>query len=94
MSRRSRLEMYFDILRVMDKGVEEPTRIMFKTNLSWVVLQDMFDTLISGQFVTEEIKGGSGKRVYRVTEKGRNALSYYQKSLDGLLMAKPLLISR
>ncbi|MDQ1279266.1 MAG: 45 protein [Thermoproteota archaeon] len=85
MSRRSRLEMYYDILMVIEKGVEEPTRIMYKTNLSWEVLQDLFDTLIEGGFIKEEVKINSGKNIYRVTEKGRNSLSYYLKSLDGLV---------
>ncbi len=77
--------MYYDILKVIDRGVEEPTRIMYKTNLSWEVLQDMFDTLIEGGFIKEEIKRNSGRNIYQVTEKGRNALSYYMKSLEGLV---------
>ena len=82
MARRSRLEIYFDILSVIDKGVTKPTRIMYKSNLSWSTLQETFETLIQGGFIVEGMED-NGKR-YQVTDKGRNALFYYQKSLSGL----------
>ena len=83
MVRRSRLEIYFDILDVISRGTSKPTRIMYKTNLSWITLQDMFKILIEGSFIREE-KEKSSLRYY-ITEKGRNALSYHLKSLDGLV---------
>jgi predicted transcriptional regulator len=89
MVRRSRLEIYFDILRTIEKGVVKPTRIMYKSNLSWDTLQDIFDHLIEGGFVTEEMDGTSKK--YQVTQKGRNALGYYMKSLEGLATVKPII---
>ncbi|MDQ1281210.1 MAG: 45 protein [Thermoproteota archaeon] len=82
MVRRSRLEIYFDILAVVNKGIDKPTRIMYKTNLSWMVLQDIFITLIDSGFIKEETKMNT-KRYY-VTDKGKNALSYHLKSMDGL----------
>jgi len=88
MSRRSRLEIYFDILEVVERGVTKPTQIMYKTNLSWATLQEIFETLIKGGFIREEIKKNSKR--YQVTDKGRNALSYYLKSLDGLVKAKQI----
>jgi predicted transcriptional regulator len=51
MARRSRLEIYFDVLKALDKGVDKPTRLMYKANLSWSSLQDTFDTLIDGGFM-------------------------------------------
>ena len=83
MVRRSRLEIYFDILEVIDRGITKPTQIMYKTNLSWVTLQDIFDALIKGGFIREELKKNAKR--YEVTDKGRTALSYYSKSLDGLV---------
>jgi predicted transcriptional regulator len=85
MVRRSRLEIYFDILEVISRGTDKPTQIMYRTNLSWTVLQDMFETLASGGFIREEDKINS-KRYY-VTEKGKSALSYHLRSLDGLVKA-------
>jgi len=83
MVRRSRLEIYFDILDVISRGVTKPTRIMYKTNLSWVVLQEMFVTLIDGGFIKEEKEKGYER--YYITEKGKNAFSYHMKSMDGLV---------
>ena len=88
MTRRSRLEIYFDILEVIERGVNKPTQIMYKTNLSWATLQDIFETLINGGFIAEELKKNTKR--YQVTDKGRNALSYYLKSLDGLVKTKQI----
>ena len=82
MVRRSRLEIYFDILEVIGKGTTKPTQIMYRTNLSWSVLQDMFETLTNGGFIIEETKLNS-KRYY-VTDKGKSALTYHFRSLEGL----------
>lgn len=87
--RRSRLEIHFDILRAIERGIVKPTRIMYKTNLSWYIMQDMFDALIKGGFIQEERKGYS--RRYHVTDKGRNALAYYAKSLDGLVKVNQII---
>jgi predicted transcriptional regulator len=86
MVRRSRLEIYFDVLKVIDKGTNKPTRIMYETNLSWTSLCSVFDTLINSDFIREE-KRKSSKR-YHITEKGRNALSYHMKSVEGFIQSK------
>lgn len=83
MVRRSRLEIYFDLLRVVDRGVSKPTRIMYKTNLSWKTLMEILDVLISKGFIREAIFRSSKR--YHITEKGLNALSYYNKSMQGLV---------
>lgn len=86
MARRSRLEIYFDLLKVVERGVDKPTRIMYSVNLSWKTLQDILSVLISKNFIREErIK--SSKR-YRITDKGRSALSYHRRSLEGLVTHK------
>jgi predicted transcriptional regulator len=72
MVKRSRLEIYFDVLEVIDKGTNIPTRIMFYNNLYWTSLLDILETLLNGNFIREE-KKKSSKRYY-ITEKGRNAL--------------------
>ena len=86
MVRRSKLEIYFDVLRVIDRGTDIPTQIMYKTNLSWEILQDIFETLIGGGFVKKEILKKSMR--YYITDKGKNALSYHLKSLEGLVTIK------
>lgn len=81
--RRSRLEMYFDVLKAIDEGTHKPTRIMYRTNMSWSSLCGVFDTLVNGDFI-REVKKSRSKRYY-ITEKGKNALSYHLKSLEGFI---------
>jgi predicted transcriptional regulator len=88
MVRRSRLEIFFDVLAVIARGVSKPTRIMYKTNLSWTSMQDIFETLIDGGFILEEAIG-TAKR-YTITERGQNALAYHLRSLEGLVEIKQL----
>ena len=91
MSRRSRLDIYFDILQVLDIGINKPTRIMSKANLSWIILQEMFETLILGGFIREENEMGPQR--YYLTDKGKNALSYHRKSIEGLVNDKQILMN-
>ena len=88
MVRRSRLEIFFDVLAVIDRGVSKPTRIMYKTNLSWTSLHEVFETLITGGFIQEEIFEKSKR--YSITEKGRGALAYHLRSLEGLVQIQQL----
>jgi predicted transcriptional regulator len=83
MVRRSRLEIYFAILEVIDREIDKPTRIMYKANLSWNSLQDHLTTLLNGEFIREEIvKNGTR---YFITEKGKRSLYYHRKSIEGLI---------
>jgi len=84
-SRRSRLEIYFDVLEVVNSGISIPTRIMYEANLSWTVGCSVFDTLIKSDFLMEE-KEKNALRYY-LTEKGRNALAYYVMALEGLIQS-------
>ena len=88
MVRRSRLEIFFDVLAVIERGVSKPTRIMYKTNLSWTSMHDIFATLIEGGFILEE-QVCTAKR-YSITEKGQNALVYHLRSLEGLVQVQQL----
>jgi predicted transcriptional regulator len=83
MVRRSRLEIYFDVLKAIENGTDKPTRIMYETNLSWTSVCSVFDALINSDFIRTEKKKTS-KRYY-ITAKGKNALSYHMRSIEGLL---------
>ena len=80
MSRRSRLDIYFDVLEGIGNGIDVPTRITYEINLSWEVGCDVFDDLIRGGFIGEK-KEKNSVRFY-LTKKGRNVLSYYLKALE------------
>jgi predicted transcriptional regulator len=86
MVRRSRLEIYFDVLEAVERGVHKPTRIMYSTNLSWKTLREVISVLTSKGFISEEEVKNSKR--YRITEKGRNVLFYRRKSLEGLATKK------
>ena len=81
---RSRLEIYIDVLKTIDNGTDILTRIMYEANLSWISIYDVFDSLIKGDFIRTHKKKHLTR--YYITKKGRNALSYYLKSLEGLFI--------
>ncbi len=83
MSKRSRLEIYFDVLEVISEGVSKPTKIMYGTNLSWNTLNSVFEVLINSKFLRKE-KTKNHKKLY-ITAKGRQALSYYRRSVADLV---------
>jgi predicted transcriptional regulator len=53
-ARRSRMETFCDILRVIGAGAEKPTHIMYKANLSWTTLEDALATLVNKEFSREK----------------------------------------
>jgi predicted transcriptional regulator len=79
LSRRSALEIRMDILRVIAEGAERPTQIMYKANLSWVLLCDQLDALAKSGFIKSEMKGARTK--FSATSKGLALLESYLKLL-------------
>jgi len=81
-SRRSRFEIYIDILAQIKSGETLPTRIMYGVNLSWKNLQSTLQSLIN-QGLIEEFNENEGdnrsKKFYRITEKGDNVLKYFNR---------------
>jgi len=81
-SKRSRLEIYLDILKVVSKGTRKPTRIMYKTNLSWKPLMKVLDSLTAQGFIVEEKEGNHV--IYGITDKGKNILQYFSKAMESI----------
>ncbi len=73
--RRSRIETFFDVLCTIGSGIEKPTHIMYKANLSWTMMQTYTSMLVKKSLVEHE--EGEGKRRYRLTEKGRGVMEQY-----------------
>ena len=74
-ARRSKLEITCDILRVISKGTEKPTRIMQLANVTWDDLIMYLETLIRNQLISRQV---DGKRVtYSLTTKGSALLDHY-----------------
>ena len=77
--RRSKLEMYVDILKVLArKGPLKLTHIMYKANVNCSVLKEYLDFLINQELV-EEKTVGKKRIVYVVTEKGLSVLKYFRE---------------
>jgi len=78
--KRSRLQIYLDVLRVINNGVQKPTHIMYKCNLSWVPLKEVLESLMAQGLV---MKGESKHRkTYEITEKGKEVLRYFDKAKE------------
>jgi len=88
-ARRSKLEMYMDILAVVNEGEKIPTRIMHGANLSWKPLQDMLNSLVE-QGLLVEIEENNDKRtkkLYLITDKGEDTLLHFNKAMDGIKLS-------
>ena len=77
--RRSKLEMYIDILKVLARhGPLKLTHIMYKANVNCSVLKQYLDFLIK-QNLVEERAVGKKRIVYAITDRGRTVLKYFRE---------------
>jgi len=81
--RRSKLEMYVDILKVLARhGPLKLTHIMYKANVNCSVLKKYLDFLIQQNLVEEQTvykKRNKTRVVYAITERGRTVLKYFRE---------------
>jgi predicted transcriptional regulator len=77
--RRSKLEMYIDILKVLaHRGPLKLTHIMYKANVNCSVLKEYLDFLIK-QSLVEERTVGKRRVVYAITQRGITVLKYFRE---------------
>jgi predicted transcriptional regulator len=81
-ARRSELEIKMDVLQVVSQGIDRPTQIMYKANLSWVALQECLKSLAAKSFIREESQGS--RRRYELTQAGYEVLRTFQKVLESM----------
>ncbi len=82
-TRRSKFEIYIDILNEIKSGTVIPTRIMYGANLSWKPLTQILKNFISNGLIVEQSSDDGDKRrrrAYTLTEKGDNVLKYFSKA--------------
>ena len=92
-SRRSKLEIYVNIMDEIRNGTVLPTRIMYATNLSWKPFKQMLTSLIDQELVEEfEPEKGDDRtnKIYGITEKGKNVLEYFGKAKALVEPRKPI----
>ena len=77
--RRSKLEMYVDILSVLSqRGPLKLTHVMYKANVNCSVLKEYLDFLMK-QGLVEERPVGKSRIVYAVTQRGLMVLKYFRE---------------
>jgi predicted transcriptional regulator len=77
--RRSKLEMYVDLLRVLaHKGPLKLTHIMYKSNVNYSVLKEYLDFLTK-QGLVEERTIGKARVVFAITQRGITVLKYFRE---------------
>ncbi|MBS3089942.1 DUF4364 family protein [Candidatus Pacearchaeota archaeon] len=76
--KRTRLEIIRDILEVIQNksGKIKPTHILYKSNLSYQMMDDYIKELTSKGFIKRHKKETG--TTFAITEKGRQYLSQYQ----------------
>ena len=81
--RRSKMEMYIDILKVLaQNGPLKLTHVMYKANVNCSVLKEYLDFLIQQRLIEEQIlrkKRNKTKIRYAITERGRKVLRYFNE---------------
>jgi predicted transcriptional regulator len=78
--RRSRTEMMVDILKAVRGGAMLPTRVMYRSNLSWSVCQDLLKRLAAKGLVETRTEGE--RRLLVLTPRGSLALTQYCRSVE------------
>lgn len=77
--RRSKLEMYVDILKVLARhGPLKLTHIMYKANVNCSVLKEYLNFLME-QDLIEEKTVGKKRIVYAITQRGITVLKYFRE---------------
>ena len=69
-------------------GVSKPTRIMYSVNLSWEPTRKILASLVDQGFLKKIEKPGGKrkKRKYVITEKGENAVKYFEDGKKLLIL--------
>jgi predicted transcriptional regulator len=82
--RRSKLEMYVDILQVLShRGPLKLTHVMYKANVNCKVLKEYLDFLIA-QNLIEERPVGKNRTVFAITQRGVIVLKYFRELRQAL----------
>ncbi|MEK6890174.1 MAG: winged helix-turn-helix domain-containing protein, partial [Nanoarchaeota archaeon] len=76
--KRTKLEIIKDILEVIKSknGKIKPTHILYKSNLSHIMMEIYLTELMTKKFVSEKIDGKN--KTYSITEKGNEYLEKYR----------------
>ena len=74
--KRTTIEIYLDVLKAVKSGTRKPTNIMYKCNLAWKPFKQILDSLVDNELL--EINQRGKRKTYWLTEKGNEALKYFE----------------
>ena len=77
------MEVLLDILDAVSEGSVGPTKIMYRSNLSWLLFQESLDFLLANGLLEEF---DSVRRSYRLTDKGFKVLKGYKGIREELII--------
>jgi predicted transcriptional regulator len=80
-SRRSKIDIYIELLTSIQGGECRPTRIMYSINLSWKPLCQLLESLENKGLIEKMGSLNEDKRsknLYKITEKGESVLQYFK----------------
>jgi len=75
-ARRSKMEIYMDILKTVAEGRRKRTHIMYGANLDWYRVTDHIDSLIKQDLLK---KTDDDSICYTLTQRGKEVLEYYNR---------------
>ncbi len=91
-ARRSRFEIYVDILNEIMAGVSKPTKIMYAANLSYKPLKEILRSMLDQGLIMEIAGSKKDKRTkvtYELTTKGVNVVRYFSKAKSLIEISNP-----
>jgi predicted transcriptional regulator len=74
--KRSKLEIYLDILKTVKSGVNKPTNIMYRCNLAWKPFKRILKTMIETDLLVIVDRGN--RKTYELTERGQAFLKQFE----------------
>ncbi len=85
MERRSKLEIYLEVLQIIKGGTSKPTRIMYNANISWQPLMRVLGSMMKQGLVREIDVSDTGRKrdkrttkIYEITMKGEQVVRYFR----------------
>jgi predicted transcriptional regulator len=76
--KRSRLEIYVDILKTVKSGVNKPTAILFRCNLAWKPFMGILETFVNNSLI--EVVDRGIRKTYKLTERGQEFLKQFESA--------------
>ncbi len=81
-AKRDTLEVRMEVIQVIARGIDKPTRIMYAANMSWEPVKRILNALTEAGIIvcTEIIEPGAKRAKYRytTTSKGAKILDAYR----------------